>query len=72
MSLITLESRLEQFSLTNQLQGISNISEDFKKLVVELREKTMSLRMIPLYEMFNSLNRTFRDTTNKLNKKVEF
>lgn len=74
--LVTLQARLSQFSSEQSsreklaLNELQNISENLERLTTELRDNTMSLRMVPIGELFASFNRLVRDLSSELDKSV--
>lgn len=69
--LVTLQARLSQYTEDKQGSEIESIGESLERLTAELRDNTMSLRMVPLAETFRGFNRLVRDLSNELGKEVE-
>ncbi|HPS58533.1 MAG TPA: chemotaxis protein CheA [Spirochaetota bacterium] len=69
--LVTLQARLNQESANSALPEFMSISESFGRLTNELRENTMSIRMVPIGEMFNTFHRLVHDLSAGLGKKMK-
>ncbi|EQA72539.1 chemotaxis protein CheA [Leptospira noguchii] len=69
--LITQEANLSRkISDSENLQLIES-SESLYRLVTEIREFALSLRMIPISDLFEKYKRVVRDLSKELNKQVE-
>jgi len=70
--LVTLQARLSQSILTLGLDGqITAIAESLERLTAELRDSTMSMRMLPIGTTFSKFKRLVRDLSNELEKDIE-
>ena len=69
--LVTLQARLAQTSLELHDGPLSSISEQFERLISQLRDNTMSIRMLPIGSTFNKFRRVVRDLSLDLGKEVE-
>ncbi len=69
--LVTLQARLSRFSEESESTDLEAISESLEHLTDDLRDNTMSIRMVPLAETFRSFNRLVRDLANDLGKEIE-
>jgi two-component system, chemotaxis family, sensor kinase CheA len=69
--LVTVQARISQLSGKDEMAGLRLVSEQLERLVEELRDNTMSLRMVPIGTTFNSYRRLVRDLSRDLGKKVE-
>ncbi|MEX2443668.1 MAG: chemotaxis protein CheA [Alkalispirochaeta sp.] len=68
--LVTLQARLTQTA--DGLGGdVATISENFERLVSELRDHTMSIRMLPISTSFSRFRRLIRDLSQDLGKQVD-
>jgi two-component system chemotaxis sensor kinase CheA len=68
--LVTLQARLTQTA--DGLGGdVVTISENFERLVAELRDHTMSIRMLPISTSFSRFRRLIRDLSQDLGKQVD-
>ncbi len=68
---VTLQARLAQTANTIQHGELSAISENFERLTAELRDETMSVRMLPIGTTFSKFKRLVRDLSRDLGKEVE-
>jgi two-component system, chemotaxis family, sensor kinase CheA len=68
--LVTLQARLAQTSLQLHDSGLSSISEQFERLISQLRDNTMSIRMLPIGSTFNKFRRVVRDLSTELGKEA--
>ena len=69
--LVTLQARLSQTALGIQDPGLTGISEMFDRLISQLRDNTMSIRMLPIGSTFNKFRRVVRDLSLELGKDAE-
>lgn len=69
--LVTVQARLSQTALTHAVPGLVSIAEEVERLTAELRDKTMSVRMLPIGTAFGNFRRLFRDLSRDLGKEVE-
>jgi len=69
--LVTVQARLTQTSQTHSIPGLVSIAEEVERLTAELRDKTMSVRMLPIGSTFGNFRRLFRDLSRDLGKEVE-
>jgi two-component system chemotaxis sensor kinase CheA len=69
--IVTLQARLSQTSTRLQDPGLNSISESFERLTDELRDSTMSIRMLPIGTTFSKFRRLVRDLSQELGKEVE-
>jgi len=69
--LVTLQARLGQISESMNEPELLAISEEAERLVWDLRDNTMSIRMVPIGTCFARFNRLVRDLSGKLEKEVE-
>jgi two-component system chemotaxis sensor kinase CheA len=68
---VTLQARLAQTANSIQHGELSAISENFERLTAELRDETMSVRMLPIGTTFSKFKRLVRDLSRDLGKEVE-
>ncbi|HOV13330.1 MAG TPA: chemotaxis protein CheA, partial [Spirochaetota bacterium] len=68
--LVTLQAQFTQYSLTHKTPQYILMIENLERLTQELRDHSMDLRMIPISETFDSLNRLVRDLSQNLAKSV--
>jgi two-component system chemotaxis sensor kinase CheA len=69
--LVTAQARLSQEANKINTSGLNSVSEDFERLIWELRENALSIRMLPIGSTFGKFNRLVRDLSNELGKEVE-
>ncbi len=69
--MVTLQARLARTSIQLSDTGLSSISEQFERLVSQLRDNAMSVRMLPIGSTFNKFRRVVRDLSAELGKEVE-
>ncbi|MBU0988085.1 MAG: chemotaxis protein CheA, partial [Proteobacteria bacterium] len=68
--LVTVQARLSQKASFQYDPELLLISEVVERLTVELRDNTMSIRMLPLGTTFSKFKRLVRDLSAELGKKV--
>lgn len=54
-----------------ELQNFEKVARQFKKITDELQDTVMSLRMLPISQVFTKMKRIIRDISEKLGKKIE-
>lgn len=54
-----------------QLDSFKKASRQLRKITSELQDSVMSIRMVPIANTFNKMQRIVRDMSKKLNKEVE-
>jgi len=69
--LVTIQARLSQFSLRHGNQDMLPIAEEVERLTSELRDNTMSIRMMPIGATFSNFKRLVRDLSSELGKEIE-
>ncbi|HNX23932.1 MAG TPA: chemotaxis protein CheA [Spirochaetota bacterium] len=69
--LVTLQARLNQESVKVRMPEFISIAEQLGRLTDELRDSTMSIRMVPLADTFNGFQRLIYDLSGALNKKMK-
>lgn len=69
--LVILQAVLAEQTVTNPSM-VRKTSQQLGKVTKEVQEISMSLRMIPLKQTFQKLQRIVRDTSSTLNKKINF
>lgn len=68
--LVTVQARLSQYSVSKEDNDVLSIAEEVERLTVELRDNTMSIRMLPIGTTFSKFKRLVRDLSNDLGKEV--
>jgi len=69
--LVTLQARLSQTSLELKDGSLSSVAEQFERLISQLRDNAMSIRMLPIGSTFNKFRRLVRDLSLELGKEME-
>ena len=69
--LVTLQARLARTSLDIKDISLAAISEQFERLISQLRDNTMSIRMLPIGSTFNKFRRVVRDLSTELGKEAD-
>jgi two-component system, chemotaxis family, sensor kinase CheA len=69
--LVTVQSRLRQRAASLHDGEMVLIAEEVERLVGELRDNTMSIRMLPIGTTFSKFKRLVRDLSDTLGKEVE-
>ena len=69
--LVTLQARLARTSLDLKEVSLAAISEQFERLIAQLRDNTMSIRMLPIGSTFNKFRRVVRDLSTELGKEAD-
>ena len=69
--LVTVQARLTAVSTRRDDPDILAVSEEIARLTAELRENSMSMRMLPLRHTFERFRRLVHDLSADLHKQVE-
>lgn len=69
--LVIAQGRLNQTAINLQDGGLVSVAEDMERLTTELRDNTLSLRMLPIGTTFARFRRLVRDLSNDLSKEIE-
>ncbi len=69
--LVITQSRLRQIAATSVDQHVKSVSEEIERLVLELRDTTMGIRMVPIGSLFGRFRRVVHDLSRDLGKEVE-
>lgn len=69
--LVTLQARLARTSLDLKDGSLAAISEQFERMISQLRDNTMSIRMLPIGSTFNKFRRVVRDLSTELGKEAD-
>lgn len=70
--LVTVQARLSGYAALRQDAEMQFLAEEVERLTAELRDNSMSLRMVPLKSAFERLRRLVHDLARELGKEVEF
>ncbi|CUU44223.1 Chemotaxis protein CheA [Blastochloris viridis] len=68
--LVIAQSRLRQIATSNADQQVSAVAEEIERLVLELRDTTMGIRMVPIGSLFGRFRRVVHDLSHDLGKEV--
>ncbi|WP_035271595.1 chemotaxis protein CheA [Desulfonatronum thiodismutans] len=69
--LVIVQARLKQIESELHNPLLTSVSEEIERLSGDLRERTLSLRMLPIGSTFNRFRRLVRDLSSELNKEIE-
>ncbi|MBF0448523.1 MAG: chemotaxis protein CheA [Magnetococcales bacterium] len=69
--LVTVQARLNQLSNSRDNHDLQVIAEEVERLTGELRDNTMSIRMLAIGSTFNKFKRLVRDLSKELGKEIE-
>jgi two-component system chemotaxis sensor kinase CheA len=69
--MVTVQARLSEASGARADADLQAIAEEVERLTEELRDNTMSLRMVPIGATFKGFRRLVRDLSDELGKEVE-
>lgn len=69
--LVTLQARLSQTAGELKNTDVTTVAEGVERLTNELRDSTMSIRMVPIGTTFSRFRRVVRDLGQELGKEVE-
>lgn len=69
--LVTFNARLGQVSQSIQNSELSTVVEQGERLILELRDTTMDMRMLPIGTIFSRFRRLVRDLSKDLKKNIE-
>jgi len=70
--LVTVQARFSGLAALRQDAEMQFLAEEVERLTAELRDNSMSLRMVPLKSAFERLRRLVHDLAKDLGKEVEF
>ncbi|GAA0304772.1 chemotaxis protein CheA [Rhodovulum strictum] len=70
--LVIAESRLHDLSLALRDPTLMAVAEDIRRLAAGMRETTMSIRMVPIGNLFGRFRRLVHDLSQQLGKPIEF
>jgi two-component system chemotaxis sensor kinase CheA len=69
--LVTAQSLLSQTAVDEKNPRFIGIAEEVERLTNELRDNTMSIRMVPIGTTFSKFKRLVRDLSKELGKEIE-
>lgn len=68
--LVTFNARLEQLSADKDIPILKNLSEQFERLILSLRNISMDIRMLAIGTLFSKFKRTVHDLASQLKKDI--
>ncbi len=68
--LVTVQASLSRLASTRRVPELRTIAEHVDRLTSELRDNTMSIRMLPIGTTFNKFKRLVRDLSKELGKEI--
>jgi two-component system, chemotaxis family, sensor kinase CheA len=68
--LVTIQSRLSELATRLRDPALTQVAEEVERLAGELRDDTMSIRMLPIGTTFSKFQRLVRDLSTELGKKI--
>jgi two-component system, chemotaxis family, sensor kinase CheA len=68
--MVTIQSRLSQISSGAHNTDLLLVAEEVERLVAELRDNTMSIRMLPIGNTFSKFKRLVHDLAAELGKEI--
>lgn len=68
--LVTVQARLTQTSAARNDPELLIIAEEVERLTDELRDNTMSVRMVPIGSMYSKFKRLIRDLSAEMGKEI--
>ena len=69
--LVTFTARLNQISQDHGISSLLSLSEQGEKLILNLRDTAMDMRMLPIGTIFSRFRRLVRDLSSELGKDIE-
>jgi two-component system, chemotaxis family, sensor kinase CheA len=69
--LVIAQSRLRQITKSSVDPQMTSVAEEIERLVLELRDTTMGIRMVPIGSLFGRFRRVVHDLSRDLGKQVE-
>ncbi len=69
--LVTVQARLNQVAIQSANQDMLKVAEEVERLVWELRDNAMSIRMLEIGSTFSRFKRLVRDLSAELGKEIE-
>ncbi|MBF0564891.1 MAG: chemotaxis protein CheA [Nitrospirae bacterium] len=69
--MVTVQARLTQTAIKSRNFTFLSLAEEVERLTAELRDNTLSIRMLPIGTTFNNFKRLVRDLSKELNKEIE-
>lgn len=70
--LVIARGRLQQLAYQIQNEELINALHNTSKIITNIQDEVMKIRMVPVWQVFDRYPRYVRDLSSKLGKKVEF
>jgi len=70
--LVIAQSRLKQICASHSDVNLHTVSEEIERLASELRDTMMSVRMVPISQLFGRFRRLIHDLARDTGKNIEF
>ena len=70
--LVIARGRLQQIAYSTQNEELINALSSTSKIITNIQDEVMKIRMVPVWQIFDRYPRYIRDLSNKLNKKINF
>ncbi|MDD3804113.1 MAG: chemotaxis protein CheA [bacterium] len=70
--LVIARGRLQQIAYSTQNEELINALNSTSKIITNIQDEVMKIRMVPVWQIFDRYPRYIRDLSNKLNKKIDF
>ncbi|HTH16674.1 MAG TPA: chemotaxis protein CheA [Magnetospirillum sp.] len=69
--LVISQARLKQLAMAHDDIALKAVTEEIERLISELRDTTMGIRMVPIASLFSRFRRLVHDLSKDLGKEVE-
>ena len=69
--LVTVQAHLSQVAATRNDNDIIGVAEEVERLIAELRDTTLTMRMLPIGSTFSKFKRLVRDLSAELGKEID-
>jgi two-component system chemotaxis sensor kinase CheA len=69
--LVIAQARLTQIASSAARSDLTGVAEEIERLVSELRDNTLGIRMLPIGTTFSRFRRLVRDLSSELGKEIE-
>ncbi len=70
--LVIVQAQIEQHAAVRSDSDLLRLIEQTSKITRDVQEISMSMRMIPVAQMFHKMGRVVRDLSRKIGKKINF
>lgn len=69
--LVTVQAHLSQLADAKKDSDINTVAEEVERLIAELRDTTLNMRMLPIGSTFSKFKRLVRDLSTELGKEID-